>query len=465
MTPTSLRAGVVGAGLMGRWHAHAIRHVGGRVVALIDPDVERAERLAAQTPASASRRDRPRARASCAPDRGAARLHAARDARRDRAPGHRGRRSRCWWRSRSHRTQRRPRPCYRLAEARGVLLCPVHQFLFQPGILAAERAMATLGALRQLDVVACSAGADGRFRRGARSGGPRHPAARAGVGAAADRRCPGERGLARVQRGARRDSRDGRCRRHVGHARRVHARQAHGECPDGPLRSGDRSRQPVSRLRHHRAGQTLEAGQAWPAVPRISPGDGRGVGQPRGASRSPGARLSGPAGARSTVPPRLREPEHRLPSPSTNRSMWREPATSSAKLDAVGSHAPNSEAISRRFRGRCAAASPQQCAYSAQRSSFLDCCARIRARPCRRVNGRSEGGLRRSPLCEGAGCDPTHPSRTPHMKSSYFAVATAALVGLAACASESTSPGEFKRRRRRDSRVGDHHRQHPSSRR
>ena len=30
------------------------------------------------------------------------------------------------------------------------------------------------------------------------------------------------------------------------------------------------------------------------------------------------------------------------------------------------------------------------------------------------------------------------------MKSTYFAVATAALVGLAACASESTSPGEFK---------------------
>jgi hypothetical protein len=31
----------------------------------------------------------------------------------------------------------------------------------------------------------------------------------------------------------------------------------------------------------------------------------------------------------------------------------------------------------------------------------------------------------------------------PHMKSSYFALATAALVGLAACAGESTSPSEF----------------------
>jgi predicted dehydrogenase len=48
-----------------------------------------------------------------------------------------------------------------LAAHRGVLLCPVHQFLFQQGVLYAADALARLGAIRHFDLVACSAGADG----------------------------------------------------------------------------------------------------------------------------------------------------------------------------------------------------------------------------------------------------------------------------------------------------------------
>ena len=160
MTPASLRAGVVGAGLMGRWHAHAIQHVGGQVVALIDPDVRRAERLAARLAhrpaveadlASAVRAHGLEVLHVCTPlatHDPVARLAIEAGipvlVEKPLAPD-------------AAATE----ALYALAASRGVLLCPVHQFLFQPGILAAERAMSTLGRLRQLDVVACSAGADG----------------------------------------------------------------------------------------------------------------------------------------------------------------------------------------------------------------------------------------------------------------------------------------------------------------
>jgi predicted dehydrogenase len=159
-TPTSLRAGVVGAGLMGRWHAHAIRHTGGRVVALIDRDAARAERLAAQLPhrpaveadlANAIRAHRIEVVHVCTPL--ATHDVIARAAIEAGVP--------VLVEKPLASDAAATEALYTLAKARGVLLCPVHQFLFQPGILATERAMATLGVLRQLDLVACSAGADG----------------------------------------------------------------------------------------------------------------------------------------------------------------------------------------------------------------------------------------------------------------------------------------------------------------
>jgi hypothetical protein len=49
-----------------------------------------------------------------------------------------------------------------LAAARRVLLCPVHQFVFQRGTLRMYRMLPRLGAMRHVDLVICSAGADGQ---------------------------------------------------------------------------------------------------------------------------------------------------------------------------------------------------------------------------------------------------------------------------------------------------------------
>ena len=125
MTPTSLRAGVVGAGLMGRWHAHAIQRmseVGSSRWSI--PDVERAETLAARLPhrpavesdLDAGARERTGSR-SCTSARRSPRT------RRSRAWPSRPA-FRCWSRSRSRRTRRRPRPCTRSPRRAGCCSVP-----------------------------------------------------------------------------------------------------------------------------------------------------------------------------------------------------------------------------------------------------------------------------------------------------------------------------------------------------
>jgi predicted dehydrogenase len=48
-----------------------------------------------------------------------------------------------------------------LAAEHGVAVCPVHQYLYQSGVVRAARLLAQLGTLRQVDAFACSAGAEG----------------------------------------------------------------------------------------------------------------------------------------------------------------------------------------------------------------------------------------------------------------------------------------------------------------
>ncbi len=152
-----LRTVIVGAGLMGRWHAHAVRHSGGRVIAVVDRDRSRAEALARRHGAAvgtsldsfveldssavvhvctplATHEDL----ASAAIDRGAHVL-----VEKPIAPD----------------TAAATRMLDRAAES-GVLLCPVHQFVFQSGTREAQTMMDRIAPLRHIDALACSAGAE-----------------------------------------------------------------------------------------------------------------------------------------------------------------------------------------------------------------------------------------------------------------------------------------------------------------
>ena len=141
---------------MGRWHADAVRRAGGEVVVVADTDVARARKLA-ETFAGSRVVTSPRDAMSladvvhvCTPPAGRDEIiSAALDVGR-------------------HVLAEKPlaatavsaKELHSRAEAAGVLLCPVHQFIFQPGALGAAALRGRIAPLRQFAAVACSAGAD-----------------------------------------------------------------------------------------------------------------------------------------------------------------------------------------------------------------------------------------------------------------------------------------------------------------
>jgi predicted dehydrogenase len=157
--PTSIRAAVVGAGLMGRWHAHAIQRAGGRVVAVIDGDEQRAGKLAGQLAG----------KPVTAGDVGYLLSHHAVDVVHVCTPveSHEAVTGAAISAG-AHVLVEKPlapdcaavQRLHARAAEQGVLLCPVHQFLFQPGVISTARWLSELGTIRHFELVACSAGAD-----------------------------------------------------------------------------------------------------------------------------------------------------------------------------------------------------------------------------------------------------------------------------------------------------------------
>jgi predicted dehydrogenase len=153
-----VRAAIVGAGLMGHWHARAVVSAGSSVSVVVDPDTSRGERLAKAYGArhAATLRDAVNSGGSidcahvCTPlefHEGIAReaialgLHALVE-------------------KPLAATATQTGELLRSAADRGMLLCPVHQFPFQRGVRTIVESLPTIGAVAHVDVVTCSAGAD-----------------------------------------------------------------------------------------------------------------------------------------------------------------------------------------------------------------------------------------------------------------------------------------------------------------
>lgn len=153
------RVAVVGAGLMGGWHADAVARAGFRVAAVCDPDERRAAALAARHPG-----------ALVFTDPGAALTREVADAVHlcTPLPTHAPLAARAMDAG-LHTLVEKPLAVGAAATGellahaarQGVLLCPVHQYVFQPGALAAPAALAAIGRLLHVDATACSAGAEG----------------------------------------------------------------------------------------------------------------------------------------------------------------------------------------------------------------------------------------------------------------------------------------------------------------
>ena len=153
-----VRAAIVGAGVMGRWHSEAARRAGGVVAAVVDADPRRADALASRyrgcraLSSLADALDLVDVVHVCTPIDSHVVLA-------EQALGE-GR----------HVLMEKPlaptaeaaEALIALARSRGRLICPVHQFLFQDGMRAAFEAIPAIGPLYHVDARMCSAGAVGR---------------------------------------------------------------------------------------------------------------------------------------------------------------------------------------------------------------------------------------------------------------------------------------------------------------
>jgi predicted dehydrogenase len=150
---------IVGAGLMGRWHAHAAEKAGARVVGVVDVDMDAASRLSNRCSTAVPFvdieqmlvRSNPAVVHICSPKTNHYSI------------------AQTLISSGCHLLIEKPMTCTALeteslfesAAAYGVYVNPVHQFAFQDGVLKARRLLPRIGRLIDISAVVASAGGAG----------------------------------------------------------------------------------------------------------------------------------------------------------------------------------------------------------------------------------------------------------------------------------------------------------------
>ncbi len=155
----AVSATVVGAGLMGRWHADAIRRAGVPLIAVVDPDEVRAGALAKRhAPArvyssleDALSQCRPTVVHLCTP----ANLHRQQAEQALKAGAH------VFIEKPLAQTLDDTQDILDLAEQNKLLVCPVHQFVFQDGVQRLRPWLASSGKMVQVSFTIRSAGGAG----------------------------------------------------------------------------------------------------------------------------------------------------------------------------------------------------------------------------------------------------------------------------------------------------------------
>lgn len=158
---TILKVGIAGAGLMGRWHANAVKKSGGRLKAVIDLDFDTAKRLAAGYANAKPFSDIEHMLDQC--DLNV--LHICTPLSTHKNIAERAIKAgiNLIIEKPLTPTAQDAECLFDMAADRGVLICPVHQFIFQDGVRKALKWLSRIGRLIHIKGIVCSAGGTGQF--------------------------------------------------------------------------------------------------------------------------------------------------------------------------------------------------------------------------------------------------------------------------------------------------------------
>jgi len=154
-----IRAAIVGAGLMGFWHARAVENVGGKVVAVFDIDKTQADSLAAKHKHAQSFDSLEKMLAEVSPSV----LHVCTPTATHKKIAELAIKAgvNLLIEKPIVQTAEETVSLYELASRHKVLLCPVHQFVFQDGVRNAKKLLSNIGRIVHLQANICSAGGTG----------------------------------------------------------------------------------------------------------------------------------------------------------------------------------------------------------------------------------------------------------------------------------------------------------------